>query len=487
MRELILVLGDQLFAGLPGMPDGVPVVMHEDAGLATRWRHHQQKLVLFFSAMRHFAASLDREVLYSSITEQNGSMISRLSGFAPEKVWVYEPADAFFLRDVLRPWAAASGVELVVVPNPMFLTSSADWEAYAGRSKRRLMGDFYQAQRRRLGILMEDGQPVGGRWSFDEENRKALPKSVLPPPVHGFEPDSVTRQVISEVSRLFGSHPGDALEFRYGVTHADARAALAEFLAERLGRFGDYEDAIPQRERTLFHSVLTPYLNTGLLTPAEVVSAALRCQGVPLNSLEGFVRQVIGWREFIFWIGRERLEVYESWPNFFGHRRKLKACWYDGTTGLLPLDTVIRRTEKHAYCHHIERLMVLGSAMLMCEVDPQESYRWFMEMFIDSADWVMAPNVLGMSQFADGGVFATKPYLSGSAYILKMSDYPKGEWCDVWDGLYWRFIDRHLDFFASNHRMGMMVGGLGRLEPARRERIFGAAERFIERVTDPAE
>jgi deoxyribodipyrimidine photolyase-related protein len=206
-----------------------------------------------------------------------------------------------------------------------------------------------------------------------------------------------------------------------------------------------------------------------------------------LNSLEGFVRQVIGWREFIFWIGRERLADYESEPNFFGHRRKLKACWYDGTTGLLPLDTVIRRTEKHAYCHHIERLMVLGSAMLMCEVDPQESYRWFMEMFIDSADWVMAPNVLGMSQFADGGVFATKPYLSGSAYILKMSDYPKDEWCDVWDGLYWRFIDRNLSFFSSNHRMSMMVGGLGRLEPARRERIFGAAERFIERVTDPAE
>lgn len=484
MRELILVLGDQLFEGLPGMPDGVPVMMHEDAGLATRWRHHQQKLVLFFSAMRHFAASLDRAVLYSSITEPNGSLISRLSGLAPEKVWVYEPADAFFMRDVLRPWAASSGVELVVVPNPMFLTSLSDWEAYAGRSKRRLMGDFYQYQRRRLGILVEDGEPAGGRWSFDEDNRKALPKSVLPPPVGGFELDAVTREVITEVSGLFGGHPGRAADFGYAVTHSDARAALKEFLSERLARFGDYEDAIPTRERTLFHSILTPYLNTGLLTPSEVVAAALATPGVPLNSLEGFVRQVIGWREFILWIGRERLDAYESEPNFFGHTRRLKSCWYDGTTGLLPLDTVIQRTERYAWCHHIERLMVLGSAMLMCEVDPQESYRWFMEMFIDSADWVMAPNVLGMSQFADGGVFATKPYLSGSAYILKMSDYPKGDWCDVWDGLYWRFIDRNLSFFSSNHRMSMMVGGLARLDPARRERIFGAAERFIERVTD---
>ncbi len=483
MRELILVLGDQLFEGLPGMPDGVPVMMHEDAGLATRWRHHQQKLVLFFSAMRHFAASLDREVLCSQITESNGSMVERLSALAPERVWVYEPADAFFLRDMLRPWAASLGVELVVVPNPMFLTSLSDWEAYAGRSNRRLMGDFYQLQRRRLGILVEDGEPTGGRWSFDEDNRKALPKSVLPPPVGGFEPDEVTREVITEVSGMFGEHPGRAADFDYAVTHADARAALKEFLSERLARFGDYEDAIPKRERTLFHSILTPYLNTGLLTPAEVVAAALATPGVPLNSLEGFVRQVIGWREFIFWIGRERLDAYESEPNFFGHTRRLKPCWYDGTTGLLPLDTVIQRTERYAWCHHIERLMVLGSAMLMCEVDPQESYRWFMEMFIDSADWVMAPNVLGMSQFADGGVFATKPYLSGSAYIVKMSDYPKGEWCDVWDGLYWRFTDRHLDFFASNHRMSMMVGGLARLDPARRERIFGAAERFIERVT----
>lgn len=486
MRELILVLGDQLFEGLPGMPSGVPVFMHEDVGLATRWRHHQQKLVLFFSAMRHFAFSCGREVLYSRIAESNGSVLDRLSALVPRKVWVYEPADAFFLRDVLRPWALSYGVELVVVPNPMFLTSLSDWEEYAGRSKRRLMGDFYQSQRRRLGILMEDGQPVGGKWSFDEENRKSLPKSVLPPPVGGFEPDEVTRQVISEVSDLFGAHPGKASDFRYGVTPADARAALEEFLAERLERFGDYEDAIPIRERTLFHSVLTPYLNTGLLTPAEVVTAALATPGVPLNSLEGFVRQVIGWREFIFWIGRENQAKYDEQPNFFGHTRRLKPCWYDGKTGLLPLDTVIRRVEKHAYCHHIERLMVVGSAMLMCEVDPQESYRWFMEMFIDSADWVMAPNVLGMSQFADGGVFATKPYLSGSAYILKMSDYPKGEWCDVWDGLYWRFIDRNLSFFSSNHRMSMMVGGLARLDPARRERIFGAAELFIGRVTEPA-
>lgn len=515
--EEILLLGDQLFASyegpgrhalLPGMPQGVPVVMAEDVGLATRIKHHKQKVVLFFSAMRHYRDAFraeGREVTYQEWAPDSKSLLETVT--AP-KVYIYQIADRFFEQQVID-WASATGRELVWVPNPMFLTSAEQWSKYLqqpiswphdpslsatklGR-KRLLMGDFYKEQRQNLNVLLEeDGSPVGGKWSFDADNRLALPKNVLPPPVKFPAPDTITREVVDLVEKEFADHPGSAKEFAYAVTLAEVEDLLQEFLHERLDRFGEYEDAIPHRERTLFHSILTPYLNCGLLTPARVVEATLqqaKHNNIPLNSLEGFLRQVIGWREFIFWMDRTYLArgVFEGGktPNHFGHTRKLGPQWYRGDTGLPPLDTVILRTVRHAWCHHIERLMVVGSAMLMAELHPDEAYRWFMEMFIDSADWVMSPNVYGMSQFADGGMFATKPYLSGSAYILKMSDYGKGPWCDVWDGLYWRFIAGHLETFAKNPRMAVMLGTVDKMDPARKERIFTAAERWIDSVTIP--
>ena len=330
-----------------------------------------------------------------------------------------------------------------------------------------------------MDILVNDkGEPAGGKWSFDAENQKKLPKGVFPPAIRYVAPDSVTSEVISMVAKEFANHPGDATDFQYAVTHEEAELWLDQFLIERLCQFGDYEDAIPRRERTLFHSLLTPYLNCGLLTPHQVIEATLKFD-VPINSKEGFLRQIIGWREFIFGMSTH----YDPIPNFFGHQRRLNSMWYEGTTGLPPVDEAIRRANKHAYCHHIERLMVLGAVMLMCEIFPEDVYTWFMEMFIDSAEWVMKPNVYGMSQFADGGLFATKPYICGSAYILKMSDWEKGDWCDVWDGLYWRFIEMNRETFAKNHRMSMMVKMATQIEPSRKTRIFQAAEAFIERVT----
>jgi deoxyribodipyrimidine photolyase-related protein len=460
------------------MPSEAPIFMREDRFLATRFKHHQQKVVFFFSAMRHFAKS--RTGMYQQYNEaDNRSFIEALrdhcNEFDVSEIFAYEPADRFF-RQILID----SGLPFTWIPNPMFLTRRQDWEQYAKRSKRRLMGDFYQFQRRRLNILMTpDGNPVGDRWSFDEDNRKALPKSVLPPPINFVEPDEITREVVALVITQFANHPGRCDQFGYPVTHVQAKAWLAEFLKERLERFGDYEDAIPQRERTLFHSLLSPLINIGLLTPQLVIEEALKAEA-PINSKEGFIRQIIGWREFIYWIDQEKQYADE---NHFGFTRKLAPCWWDGTTGLPPVDLVINRALEYGWAHHIERLMVTGAVMLMCEVDPQDSYRWFMEMFIDSADWVMAPNVLGMSQFADGGYFASKPYLCGSSYILKMSDWTKGPWCDVWDGLYWSFIDRHRDLFAKNPRMSMMAKSVDKLEPARKERIYTAADHFVQRVT----
>ncbi len=486
-----LVLGDMLFDRLPGLDAAEAIFMSEDLGLATRVRHHQQKIVLLFSAMRHFRNALraaGREVRYFELQDDSQSLLDRLKTLGPRKVITYEIADQFF-RDALIAWGEENGVAVEFVPNPMFLTATSDWQAYRKRAKRLLMRDFYLQQRKRLGIMLEpDGSPVGGKWSFDEDNRRALPKSVLPPAVWRPMPDAITQEVIDLVRSEFAAHPGDAAEFAYPVTHAEAASWLDAFLIERLSRFGDYEDALSLRSDFVFHGVLTPMLNIGLLTPSQIVDRTLAFHAetpVPLNSLEGFLRQIIGWREFIRGMADEYPPIGSGSMNGLGHTRKLGEEWWTGTTGLLPLDHAIGKANRYGWCHHIERLMVVGSAMLMCEVEPSESYRWFMEMFIDSAEWVMGPNVLGMSQFADGGLFATKPYLSGSSYLRKMGDYPAGDWCDTWDGLYWRVVDRHRDLFAANPRMSVMVGSLDKLEPVRRDRIFSSAEAFIERVTKP--
>lgn len=479
-----LILGDQLFADTGRLPDG-PILMVEDRGIATRHRYHSHKLVLTFSAMRHYAASLGSRVVYRNLeqrtTLEEALWAQRREGF--REVHTFEPADEPF-GDFLRGLCSECGLQLTLWRNPMYLTSKDEWDAYASPSERRLMADFYRSQRRRLGILVDgEGNPVGGRWSFDEDNRKSLPRGHRAPIVEMPTPDATTRQVIATVRQTFPDHVGDPEEFSLPVCHADAVVFLDRFLEERLDRFGDYEDAISSEQRTLYHSLLSPLLNIGLLTPEQVVEAALRrhaSRPVPLNSLEGFLRQVVGWREFVRGIHRER-----RWVGASAGSRLPGPEWYRGATGLPPLDASIRRAVRYGWCHHIERLMVIGSALFMCDVRADAVYRYFMEMFVDAAEWVMEPNVYGMSQFVQP-TFATKPYMSRSAYILRMSDYEKGEWCDVWDGLYWRTVHRLKDRLAANPRMSQAARSLERLDPARRDRIFSAAESFVARTTSAA-
>jgi deoxyribodipyrimidine photolyase-related protein len=284
---------------------------------------------------------------------------------------------------------------------------------------------------------------------------------------------------------------GDGESLPYPVDHAGAERWLRDFIAVRLPAFGDYEDAISQRHTQLFHSVLTPMLNIGLLTPKQVYEAALERAGsrpdgdsgaVPLNSLEGFVRQVIGWREYVRLVYRWRGRRQRT-RNFWSLDRSMPAAFYDGSTGIEPVDHVIRQVLRTGYCHHIERLMILGNFLLLCDVSPDAVYQWFMELFIDAYDWVMVPNVYGMSQFADGGLMTTKPYISGSAYVLKMSDFAKGPWCPVWDALYWRFIDRQSEFFRSNPRMAVMVKMKEKLG-AKLAEHHRVADRFLARLKD---
>ena len=322
------------------------------------------------------------------------------------------------------------------------------------------MATFYQAQRKRLGILLDaDGGPAGGRWSFDTENRQRLPKGHRAPELPRFATTPELEEAKQYVARRSPEALGSTLAFRWPVTREQAQGELDCFLNERLALFGHYEDAISSTQTFLYHSVLTAPLNIGLITPKEVVERTLDYAAenkVPLNSLEGFIRQVIGWREFMHGIYRFK-GVKVRTGNFWKHEAALPASFYDGTTGLPPVDVVIKRLHLHAWCHHIERLMVMGNIFLLLRIEPHAVYRWFMEFFIDAYDWVMVPNVYGMSQFADGGTFTTKPYFSGSNYLLKMSDFPKGMWCAQWDERFWSFIGEHREFFLKNPRMSVLV------------------------------
>ncbi|MBT8078032.1 MAG: cryptochrome/photolyase family protein, partial [Gammaproteobacteria bacterium] len=388
------------------------------------------------------------------------------------------------LEQRLIAFAKDSDIERKELPSPMFTCSRDRFREFAEGKSRLLMGDFYKQQRQRLNILIDaDGEPVGERWSFDAENRKKLPRDVTPPGIPSAEPAEHVDDVIAVVGKAFSDHPGKADEFSWPTTRTQWHAWLDDFVENRLEQFGPYEDAMTTRSRTLFHSLLSPALNMGLLTPDEVIARVTEhADDVPLQSLEGFVRQVIGWREFVRGIYREYSEKQDA-SNFWSHERELTDAWYEGTTGIPPLDDAIQTAQRLGWTHHIPRLMVLGNLMTLCEIRPQSAHRWFMEMFVDSSEWVMGPNVYGMGLFSDGGIFATKPYICGSNYLRKMSDYGKGDWCDTVDGLYWRFIDRHREFFAGNPRLALMPKALDRLDGERRDRIFAAAESFLDEFT----
>jgi deoxyribodipyrimidine photolyase-related protein len=492
---VLVVLGNQLFplCYLPD-PGSMSVFMAEDVGLCTYEKHHQQKLVLFLAAMRAYADELRQagyELDYVSLdttdTRPYEEKLAEAMGACGSKRLVHFEIEDKPMEQRLVQWADAEGLDREELVSPMFTCSRQHFVDFSAGKSRLLMADFYKQQRKRLGILVDaGGAPAGGQWSFDADNRKKLPRNVEPPPAPTAQHSAHVGDVIALVKREFPDHPGDAEDFCWPTTRGAAKAWLDDFIDQRLGQFGPYEDAMTTRSATVFHSLLSPCLNLGLLTPDEVVERVLeRGADAPLQSVEGFVRQVIGWREFVRGVYREFGEQQES-ANFWSHERGLTDAWYEGTTGIVPLDDTIRTAQRLGWAHHIPRLMVLGNLMTLCEIQPAVAHRWFMEMFVDSSEWVMGPNVYGMGLFSDGGVFATKPYLCGSNYLLKMSDYPKGEWCDTVDGLYWRFIDKHRDFFAGNPRLAVMPRTLDRLKEERRATIFAAAEAFLEEHTTPA-
>lgn len=491
-KQLFLVLGNQLFPleYLKKYTDAV-FFMAEDISLCTDVEHHQQKIVLFLAAMRSYADELKaagHEVRYC-LLDPDESYEQRLSRVIPE----YDCSELVHFEIEDRPmerrvadFCKTNDLARTELNSPMFLCDRDQFRKFAGSRQHLRMADFYKQQRQRFKILIDDsGTPTGGKWSFDTDNRKKLPRNVTPPKVTRYTGGTHVKAVTALVAEHFDHHPGNAADFWWPTTRDQALEWLDEFLETRLKDFGPYEDALSQRSETVFHSLLSPLLNLGLLTPREVIDAVLNYadgKDIPIQSVEGLVRQVIGWREFVRGIYRTYGEQQDS-ANFWSHKRELTGDWYTGTTGLPPLDDAIDTVQRLGWLHHISRLMVVGNLMTLCEINPRTAHRWFMEMFVDSSDWVMGPNVYGMGIFSDGGIFATKPYICGSNYLLKMSDYKKGDWCDTVDGLYWRFIEKHRDFFAANPRLAIMPRALDRLKPERKEKIFAAAEIFLEKFT----
>lgn len=462
MTAAALIYPHQLFADHPALVKRSQAVMIEEPLLFSQFPFHRQKLMLHRATMKRYAGELQKKgvvVHYIEASEltDTASIVDVLRRLHIGSVHYVDPCDDW-LATRLADALTQHQITATVHPDPHFLTDASVLRDFAAGKKRLFFTEFYIAQRKRLKLLLaDDGTPVGGQWSFDPANRKRLPKELRIPTMRVPHKHESVVQARQYVGVTFRGAVGSDADFGYPTDHAGAAAWLATFVRERLASFGDYEDVISAKHDVLFHSVLTPMLNIGLLAPRQVIDAALAQAGrVPLNALEGFVRQVIGWREFVRLVYRRHGRGQRT-RNFWGFTYGIPAAFYDGSTGVEPVDHVIRRVLRTGYCHHIERLMILGNFMLLCELAPDAVYRWFMEMFIDSYDWVMVPNVYGMSQFADGGLMTTKPYISGSSYVLKMSDFTQGPWCATWDALYWRFVDRHADVLAKNPRMAIMV------------------------------
>jgi len=462
MTQAALIYPHQMFDDHPALVNVSQVVLVEEPLLFSQYRFHRQKLIFHRATMMQFSAGLQKRKLKVHYIEASrltdtAAIAAVLKDLGIRSVQYVDPCDDW-LATRLAAALERQGIAAVVLIDPHFLTPTSVVRDFAAGKDRLFFNSFYIEQRKRLGLLLDDdGKPIGGQWSFDPDNRKKLPKGVrIPTHPHTKAGESV-RLATQYVRANFPTAIGADSEFGYPIDHAAAAAWLDAFVQERLASFGDYEDAISVEHGVLFHAVLTPMLNVGLLSPRQVVDAALaRRKRVPLNSLEGFVRQIIGWREFVRLVYLTHGRAQRT-RNFWGFSRGIPAAFYDATTGIEPVDTVIRRVLRSGYCHHIERLMILGNFLLLCDVAPDAIYQWFMEMFIDAYDWVMVPNVYGMSQYADGGLMTTKPYISGSGYVLKMSDFGKGPWCAIWDALYWRFIDQQSKFIAANPRMSVMV------------------------------
>ena len=491
-KSLLLILGNQLFSidNIKGLnPD--KVFMAEDLGLSTYEKHHKLKILMIFSAMREKRDELisnNIDVDYSEIEDPDFDLTfeeklkKSIKKYNIKNLKVFEIEDKPFEKRIID-FSKKYDLTLTISPSPMFLIKREEFLELKGSSKVIRMGNFYKNVRKKLNILVDENQkPIGGKWSFDDENRKKIPKGLDIPDLLEMQISKYVEELKPIISKKFSNHPGKMDDIWIPFNRVEALKNLDYFITVKFDNFGTYEDAILSNDSFLFHSALSPSMNIGLITPQDVVDRVLdytKEKEVPLNSVEGFLRQIIGWREFIRGIyqnyGDQQLE-----SNFFNFSRSLKDTWYSGDTGIPPLDDAIKFSDRYGYTHHINRLMVISNLMTLSEIDPKNIYKWFMEMYIDSSEWVMVPNVFGMGTFSDGGIFSTKPYVCGSNYLLKMSNYKKGDWCNTVDGLYWRFFEKNMLKLQNNPRLAFMKKTFESMDKSRKVLIFDYAEKFIE-------
>ena len=487
-KKVFILFPNQLFKDISLLKNADKVILIEEYLFFSQYKFHKQKLVFHRATMKQYEFFLTEhniKVEYVQATDplhDIRKLIPSLSENGIEEINYYDVCDNYLSRRIIDG-SKKSDLKTTCYPTYLFINTLDEIEEYFQGRVRYSQTDFYAAQRKKLNILVDDEKkPLGGKWSFDAENRLKYPKDKIPPIVSFPAKSKFYEEAIEYVENNFVGNLGSvSTTIIYPTTHEESEKWLTDFLEQRMQEFGDYEDAIAQDELILNHSVLTPMLNIGLLLPMQIVKTTIEYaqkKEIPINSLEGFIRQIIGWREFIraMYIlkGTQQRRL-----NFWKFDKEIPTSFYEGNTGIKPIDKTIKKVYATAYCHHIERLMVLGNYMVLNEFNPDAVYKWFMESFIDAYDWVMVPNVYGMSQFADGGIMSTKPYISGSSYLLKMSDYKKEGWYEVWDALFWRFMHTHRDFFLKNPRLGMLIKTFDKMDEAKKEQLLSKAKLFL--------
>ncbi len=492
MKSINLIFPHQLFEESPLLENDYPCFLIEEELFFNQYKFHKQKIAFHRASMKFYESYLKdqgKEVSYVEAQEDNSDireLIAYLSDEGVEKIQLINPTDNWLEKRISES-AAEYDIEIEEYENRLFLNTREDLEDWFGsKEKKFFQTSFYKDERKKRGILIEgDDNPVGGDWTYDKDNRKKYPKSKTPPDIEFPEETKFYKEAREYVKEYFSNNYGELIEIQlYPTDFESSRKWFQQFLEQRFDEFGPYEDAIISDKRILNHSVLTPMLNVGLITPQYVIDEALKYaeeNDIRINSVEGFVRQIIGWREFMRGL-YEKKGTQERTENFWGFDRKIPDSFYDGSTGIEPIDDTIKKVLKTGYNHHIERLMILGNFMLLCEFAPDEVYQWFMEMYIDAYDWVMVPNVYGMSQFADGGLMATKPYISSSNYIKKMSDYGKADWNETWDALFWRFMHVHRDFFEGNPRLNMLLSNLDKMSKDKLDQHLDNAGQFLDNL-----
>ena len=500
VTRLVLVLGDQLTDTLSALDaadkSSDVVVMAEVSEEATYVQHHPKKIAFIFAAMRKFAARLKDDgwdVRYTRLDDPEnagsipGELLRRADETGATEVIATQPGE-WRLIEALEDMP----LKLSMKQDTRFVSTQEEFDTWAEGRKALRMEYFYRDMRRKTGLLMDGDQPEGGKWNYDAENRKPAPDDIAFSGPMQFTPDETVNEVLDLVEARFGNSFGTLRPFHFGTDQEQARRALTHFITYALPRFGDYQDAMLNDNRFLYHALISPYLNVGLLDPLEVCKAAEEAykeSHAPLNAVEGFIRQIIGWREYVRGIYFREGPDYTR-RNALNHQRKLPDFYWTGDTDMNCLSKAITQTREEAYAHHIQRLMVTGNFALLAGVDPHEVHEWYLRVYIDAFEWVEAPNVVGMSQFADGGIIASKPYVSSGSYINRMSDYCKpcrykvqdktGKDACPFNTLYWHFLDRHADRFAKNQRMAQIYANWKRMDQDRKDTILSEAEAFLD-------